>query len=378
MSVSSKRDYYEVLGVDRHASEDDLKKAYRRLARQYHPDINKNAEAEPKFKELNEAYEVLNDPQKRAMYDQFGHAGPGGQFGQGGFNGFETFGGFGDLFETFFGGGSSATRARRGPERGQDLRYDLTLTFEEAIFGAEKELEIPRWESCPQCKGNRSQPGTQPARCTNCNGTGEIRRAQQSIFGQFVNVVACDRCKGEGRVITTPCSECHGQGRVKIQRKIAVKIPAGVDTGQQMRLTGEGEGGARNGPRGNLYIVMRVEAHEFFERQDNDIVYQLPLTFPQAALGVEADVPTVEGAMKMSVPAGTQHGRVFRLRGKGVPHLQGEGRGDQLVVATLVTPSDLTREERELYERLAELNNERKDRPAERGFFDKLKDAMIG
>lgn len=375
--MSAKRDYYEVLGVERGASEDEVRKAFRRLARQFHPDVNRNPDAELQFKEVNEAYEVLSDAQKRALYDQYGHAGPGGQFGQGGFEGFETFGGFGDLFETFF-GGSGATRGRRGPERGADLRYDLTLTFEEAVFGCEKEIQVPRWETCPTCRGNRSQPGTQPTKCPACDGKGELRRSQQSIFGQFVNVVACDRCKGEGRLITSPCAECHGQGRVKSERKLAVKVPAGVDNGQQMRLSGEGEAGMRNGQRGNLYVVMQVQPHEFFERQGSDVVYQLPLNFAQVALGAEVDVPTVDGPTQLKIPAGTQNGRVFRLRGKGIPRLQGEGRGDQLVVAAVVTPTDLAHEERELYQRLAELYDGKRDRHAEKGFFGKLKDAVIG
>lgn len=378
--MSTKRDYYEVLGVDRHASDDDIRKAFRRLARQYHPDVNKNPDADAQFKEASEAYEVLSDPQKRGAYDQFGHAGPGGPFGQAGYGGFETFSGFGDLFETFF-GGTTAGRTRRGPERGADLRYDLTLTFEEAAFGCERELEIPRWETCPTCRGNRSQPGTQPTRCPQCNGTGELRRAQQSIFGQFVNVVPCDRCKGEGRLITTPCSECHGQGRVKTERKLAVKIPPGVDTGQQMRLTGEGEAGMNNGPRGNLYVVMQVQPHELFERQGNDVLFKLPLTFPQVALGADVEVPTIDGSAPLHVPAGTQHGRVFRLRGKGMPRLQSDGRGDELVVATIVTPTELTTEERELFQRLADLGksgSEPHGKAHGKGFFDKLKDVVAG
>lgn len=376
--MSTKRDYYEVLGVERTASPDDIRRSFRRLARQYHPDINKSRDADVRFKEINEAYEVLSDPQKRATYDQFGHAGPGGPFAQGGFEGFETFGGFGDLFETFFGGSASAGRARRSPERGSDLRVDVSLTFEEAVGGTEKEIEVPRWETCPTCRGSRSQPGTQPMRCPACNGTGEIRRAQQSIFGQFVNVVACDRCKGEGRLITAPCQECHGQGRIRAVRKLSVKIPAGVDTGQQIRLTGEGESGLRSGPRGNLYVVLQVQPHELFQRDHNDVIYAAPLTFSQVALGAEIEVPTIDGATTLKVPPGTQHGTTFRLRGKGIPFLQGSGRGDQIVVAHVVTPTDLSAEERELFRRLADLGNHRAAKHNGRRFFDKLKDAVVG
>lgn len=376
--MSSKRDYYEVLGVERTASPDDIRKSFRRLARQFHPDINKSHDADVRFKEVNEAYEVLSDAQKRATYDQFGHASPGGPFAQGGFEGFETFGGFGDLFETFFGGSASAGRARRSPERGSDLRVDVTLTFEEAVSGVEKEIEVPRWETCPTCRGNRSQPGTQPARCPVCNGTGEIRRAQQSVFGQFVNVVLCDRCKGEGRLITSPCEQCHGQGRIKASRKLSIKVPPGVDTGQQMRLTGEGEAGLRNGPRGNLYVVLQVQPHEYLQRDHNDVIYEAHLSFSQAALGAEIQIPTIEGSTTLKVPSGTQHGKTFRLRGKGIPFVQGSGRGDQIVVANVVTPTELSSEERELFQRLDDLGKHRTAKHNGRGFFDKLKDAVVG
>lgn len=369
--MSVKRDYYEVLGVPRSATEDDIKKAFRRLARQYHPDVNKATEAEGMFREANEAYEVLSDSQRRAAYDQFGHRVPAGNFGQ---TNFEGFGGLGDLFETFFGGGV-ASATRRGPQRGADLRYDLTLTFEEAVFGATREIEIPRWETCTNCSGNGAQPGSTPTRCPNCGGSGEIRRAQQSIFGQFVNVVACDRCRGEGRIITDPCPECRGQGRVKTTRKLEIKIPAGVDNDTQMRVTGEGEAGQRGGPRGNLLVAFHVRPHAIFERDGTDIHVAMPLTFSQAALGDEVEVPTVEGTTSLKIPAGTQSGRRFRLKSKGVPVLEGNGRGDEYVTVTLVTPTDLSARERELFRELAHLEKEA-GKHGDKSFFERLKDAV--
>jgi molecular chaperone DnaJ len=371
--MSVKRDYYEVLGVPRNASDDEIKRAFRRLARQYHPDVNKAADAEGKFREANEAYEVLSDAQRRAAYDQFGHRAAAGTFA--GTN-FEGFGGLGDLFETFFGGGV-ASATRRGPERGADLRYEMPLTFEEAVFGTTKEIEVPRWETCANCNGSGAKPGTAPTRCPACNGSGEIRRAQQSIFGQFVNVVICDRCRGEGRIIADPCHECRGNGRVKVTRKREIIIPAGVDTGTQLRLTGEGEAGLRGGPRGNLLIVFRVRQHPLFERQGTDLFSTLPITFSQAALGDEVETPTIDGPAPLKIPAGTQSGRQFRLRGKGVPVLEGNGRGDHYVTVNVVTPTELSARERELFEELARLEKE-PSRPDGRSFFEKIKDKLTG
>ena len=250
--MSAKRDYYQVLGVDRNATDEQIKKAFRRLARQYHPDVNKSPEAESRFKEVNEAYEVLSDREKRGMYDRFGHAGP--QAGFGGFNDFGGFGGFEDIFESFFGGMRTGTSARRGPTRGADLRYDLTIDFEEAVFGAEREIVIPRHELCPQCHGSGAEPGTQPIRCPQCNGTGEVRRQQQTILGSFVQVTTCPRCQGEREIVTTPCTRCRGQKAVQVERAISVKIPPGVDNGTRIRLAGEGEPGLQGGPPGNLYV----------------------------------------------------------------------------------------------------------------------------
>lgn len=371
---AAKRDYYEVLGVPRTATEDDLRRAFRRLARQYHPDVSKEPGAEARFKEINEAYEVLRDPEKRAMYDRFGHTGQ-----QPGFEGFSGgFGGFADIFESFFGGTAGARR--RGPMRGSDLRYELELTFEEAVFGCEKEIQVPRWVSCDDCQGSGSRGGAEAARCPACGGTGEQRRVQQSIFGQFVNVVVCSRCQGEGRVITDPCPTCRGQGRVRAQRKVMLKVPAGVDSNSQLRLSHEGEAGPHGGPPGDLYVVFNVKEHPLFQRDGYDIHYQLDLDFPQVALGDEVSVPTVDGMVKLKIPPGTQSGRVFRLKERGVPHLRGTGRGDELVQVRVVTPTDLSPRERELLRELAKLRKRNGHTPSsdDKGLFEKFKEAVLG
>jgi molecular chaperone DnaJ len=369
---ATKRDYYEVLGVARGATDEEIKKAFRRLAFQFHPDRNKENGAEEKFKEINEAYEVLSDADKRATYDRFGHA--GSPFGAG-FEGFSGFGGFGDIFETFFGGGATT---RRGPQRGADLRYDLTLEFEEAVFGCEKELSVPRTEVCGTCNGSRSAPGSQPARCTNCSGSGEVRRVQQSIFGQFVNVTSCDRCRGEGRVITDPCPQCRGNGVERKIRKIQVRIPAGVDEGTQIRLSGEGEAGARNGPAGNLYVSISVRPHERFRRHENDIICELPINFAQAALGDEIEVETLDGPVNLKIPAGTQSHKVFEIRNKGVPNLRGSGRGDFLVVARVVTPQKLNDGQKKLFRELAKTFGDTTLPEEDKGLFERLNEAFTG
>ncbi len=374
----SKRDYYEVLGVGRDADENAIKSAYRRLARQYHPDVNKSDDAEERFKEINEAYEVLSDADKRAAYDRYGHAATQGGFGAGGPGGagYGGFPGFGDIFEEFFGGMGGMRGAARGPARGADLRYDLEITFQEAVFGAEKEVEIPRQEVCPVCQGSGAEPGTKPIRCPQCNGTGEVRRAQQTILGQFVSVSTCPRCNGEREIATTPCTNCRGQRRVQVTRKLAVSIPAGVDDGMRIRLAGEGEPGERGGPMGNLFVVLHVTPHPLFQRQENDILLELPVNIVQATLGTELDVPTLEGTSKLTIPAGTQHGEVFRLRGKGVPILRSSRRGDQLVVVRVVVPEKLNDKQRKLLKELGEslgLESLGKDN---RSLFEKLIDAV--
>jgi molecular chaperone DnaJ len=376
--MAAKRDYYEVLGVQRTASEDDVKKAFRRLARQYHPDVNKEKGAEAQFKEINEAYEVLGDAQRRQAYDRFGHAGVSGAgAGASPFDGF-GFGSFSDIFEQFF-AGTAGTARRTGTQRGADLRYELTISFEEAVRGCQKEIEIPRWESCPTCRGNGAQPGTSTARCSACQGTGEIRRVQQSIFGQFVNVMVCDRCRGEGRVITTPCERCRGQGRVRNVRRVTVNIPAGVDDGINVRVTGEGEVPARGGTPGNLFVALTVKPHDYFKRQGTDIIYEMPVSFAEATLGSEIEVPTLDGKELLKIPVGTQSGQTFRLKGKGVPIVHSTNRGDELVIVKLQTPRTLTARQRELLREFAEIEKQQNDRAQhnlfERG-FEKIKDAF--
>jgi molecular chaperone DnaJ len=376
--ANNKRDYYEVLGVSRNASDDELKKSFRRLAKQYHPDANKEQGADTRFIEINEAYEVLSDPQKRAAYDRYGHAGLNGSAGAG-FGDFAGFSSINDLFETFFAGATGATR-RSGTQRGADLRYDLTITFEEAVFGCQKEIELPRWETCSSCRGSGAQPGTSTARCSSCQGTGEIRRVQQSIFGQFVNVTMCERCRGEGRVITTPCEKCRGQGRVRNNRRVVVNIPAGVDDGINVRVTGEGEVSARGGTPGNLYVILTVKPHPYFKRSGNDILYELPISFTQAALGDEVEVQTVDGkTTALKIPAGTQTNRSFRLKGMGVPVVHSSARGDQHVIVKVVTPSNLTPEQKRLLEEFARLEREQaeqNDKNIFRNLFEKTKDVF--
>jgi molecular chaperone DnaJ len=371
--MSAKRDYYEVLGVDRQASEAEVKKAFRRLARQYHPDVNKAPEAETRFKEINEAYEVLSDREKRAMYDRFGHTGP--QAGFGGFGEYGGFGGIDDIFESFFGGMRTGT-ARRGPARGADLRYDLTIEFEEAVFGCEKEIIIPRHETCPQCQGTGAEPGTQPIRCPQCNGTGEIRRQQQTFLGSFVQVTPCPRCQGEREIVTSPCAECRGRKVIQVERPISVKIPAGVDDGTRIRLAGEGEPGVRGGPPGNLYVVLKVKPHRFFRRENNNVVLEVGINIAQASLGDKIVVPTLDGEEEMAIPAGTQTGETFRLRDKGVPYLRRNGRGDQITVVQVFTPTKLTSQQKKLLEELGKTLGKEVIQQPEKGFFEKFKDAL--
>lgn len=377
---TGQKDFYEALGVSRDASAQDLKKAFRRLAMDYHPDRNPSPDAAERFKEINRAYEVLSDPEKRSIYDRFGHAGVDGSAGAGpqGFEGFANFEGFGDIFDAFFGGGARGGR-RRGPARGADLRYNLRLTFEEAVFGCEKEIEFSRLERCSHCGGRGSEPGTELEVCPDCNGAGQLRRAQQSIFGQFVNVATCGRCQGEGRIVTNPCSECRGAGRVKGTRRIGVKVPAGVDDGSQIRLSGEGEAGARGGEAGNLYVVLSVASHPQFTRVEDHILFELPVNIAQAALGAVVKIPTLDGEMEFVVPAGTQTGEDFVIRGKGVPHLRGAGRGDMVIRVTAVTPEELTPDQRELIEKLAEtMGTPTLPQKKGKGFFERLRDAVAG
>ncbi len=347
--MAVKRDYYEVLGVSRDATPEEIKKAFRKLAFQYHPDRNRDGGAEEKFKEVNEAYEVLSDADKRAAYDRFGHGSTEGFFGRG-FEGFD-FGGFGDIFEAFFGGTSTSTR--QTPRRGNDLRYRVSISFEEAALGCEREIEIKRTEVCSTCHGTGSKPGSQPKRCPSCDGTGQIRRVQRSLFGQFINTSVCSQCHGEGRIVTDPCQDCKGTGFQKQKRRIAVTVPPGVDDGNGIKLRGEGDAGSRGGTPGNLYVVLSVAKHEFFVRDGDNVLFELPVNFAQAALGTEVEVPTLYGKEKLKISAGSQTGKVLRLKDKGIPHLHGSGRGDHLVRLCVVTPESLNKEQRKLFEDLA-------------------------
>jgi molecular chaperone DnaJ len=369
--MSSRRDYYEVLGVDRSATPDEIKKAYRGLARQFHPDVSQASDAEPRFKEINEAYEVLSDPEKRTTYDRFGHAGLGG-----GGMGFDF--GFRDPFEIFeevFGGGFGfRTSARRGPRRGADLRYDLQLTFEEAVFGCEKEIEVLRHEVCPACKGSGAEPGTSPVRCSECGGTGQVRRVQRSILGSFVSVTTCPVCKGSGETLPIPCSQCGGEKRVLINRKLSLTIPPGVDVGTQIRLAGEGQMGDQGGPSGNLYVVLDVEPHPVFQRRGDDILVELQINVAQAALGDEVEVPTLEDEATITIPAGTQSDTVLRLRNKGVPHLRKNGRGDELVLVRVAIPEKLSRDQKRVFEKLGETLEPEMIVEQKRNFVDELRE----
>jgi molecular chaperone DnaJ len=372
------RDYYEILGIPRNASSDDIKAAFRKMARQYHPDVNKAADAEERFKEINEAYAVLSDSDKRTAYDRFGHAGVRGPSGGVDFN--VDFSDFADIFGDLFGFGGfgrSTRRSRNVPRRGGDLQYRLDLTFEEAVFGAEKELEITRDELCPNCNGGGAEPGTSPVRCKTCNGAGEVRQVRQTILGSMVQVTTCPTCNGQGETIETPCHDCQGRGQVRRTRQKVVSVPAGVDTNTQIRLAGEGQPGINGGPNGNLYIAIQVKPHKYFRRRDYDILMDLNINLAQAVLGADVEIPTVDGEATLKIPAGTQPGKVLHMRGKGVPHLRSNGRGDQLVIVNVEIPSRLTQEQRQLFEQLAKsLGSE--VRPQERGFLDWLKDALGG
>ena len=352
------QDYYAVLGVARNASDEDIRRAFRRKAMDYHPDRNKNADAEEKFKEINEAYQVLSDSKKRSQYDRFGRAGvgAGAQAGGSPFDGFDVFGGFGDIFDSFF--GDSTTRSARQPRRGGDIQQHVTLSFEESVFGADREIEIQRLEQCHICSGAGNEPGTNVETCSTCRGSGQVRRSQRSVFGQFTQVVGCSTCMARGSVISTPCSTCKGAGRERRKRKIEVRIPGGVESGMQVRLSGEGDVGTDGGGMGNLYVSVSVQEHNFFQRDGTDIVYTLPLNVAEAALGVEKVIPTIDGFdEEFKVPQGTQPGTVFNIRGKGVPHLNSNRRGNLRIQADVRVPGSLNSHQRELLEELAKSFN---------------------
>ena len=370
--MATKRDYYEILDVSRNASKEDLKSAYRRMARKYHPDVNKDEGASERFKEINEAYEVLSNDSTRAAYDRFGHAGVQGAGA--GPNDFSGFGSVADIFEEFFGG--FGNRRRRGPRRGADLRYDLSITFEEAVFGVEREIEIRRPEICPQCHGSGAEPGTSPVRCTNCSGSGEVRQMRQSFLGSFVNVTTCPVCNGSGETISTPCTVCNGQKQIQQMRTLNVKVPPGVDNDTQIRLSGEGSPGIDGGPPGNLFVVLHVEKHDYFRRRGDDILLEMEINIAQAALGDEINIPTVNGQEALKIPAGTQSGTVVPLRGRGVPHLRRSGRGDQMVIIQVAIPKKMSTEQKKLMEQLAETLGKEVIPQREKSILGQLKDVL--
>jgi molecular chaperone DnaJ len=376
-SSDRKRDYYEVLGVGRNAGEEELKKAYRRLAIQFHPDRNPgDKQAEEKFKEINEAYQVLSDPEKRSQYDRFGHAVFQGPQGAGGFGGFDFSQGFEEVFSDIFGDffGTGRGRSRSHSRRGEDLRYDLEVEFEEAARGTEKVVKFQRLTSCDGCNGTRARGGAAGVRtCPNCRGTGQVRTQQ----GFFSISTTCGQCRGEGMMIADPCPKCQGQGRVRKPVSLSVKIPPGVDNGSRLKLRNEGEAGFASGPAGDLYVVVHVKEHPLFVRQDNDVVIEVPVSFPQAALGADLEVPTLEGKLKLKLPPATQSGKIFRLKGKGFVDLHGYGRGDQLVRIVVETPRRLSPRQRELLEEFAKVSGEDVNHPMAKGFVDKLKE-MFG
>lgn len=374
-----KRDYYEVLGVSKSAGLDEIKKAYRKIAKENHPDVNPgDKQAEERFKEATEAYAVLSSPEKKAKYDQYGHAGVdfNGQGGfSGGFGDFSDFAdfGLGNIFEMFFGGGMGGGSRRHGPSRGSDLRYDLSITLHEAAFGAKKEIEIPLSETCTNCGGSGAAPGTNPKTCSQCGGTGQIRSVQRTPFGQVATTRACTTCNGQGTIITTPCSKCNGRGKVREVKRIEVNIPAGSEEGLSLRYSGKGEAGERGGPSGDLYVVLNVRTHEFFERRGDDIYCEIPITFVQAALGAEIDVPTIHGNVKMSIPEGTQTSKIFRIKGKGVPHRRGNGNGDQHVRVVVTTPTKLSEHQKELLREFGRITPENQQM-GKKSFWDKVKE----
>ena len=375
--IMNNTEYYDRLGVSKDASQDEIKRAYRKMSKKYHPDINKEPGAEEKYKEVQEAYETLSDDQKRAAYDQYGPDGANGFGGQGGFGGFDGgagFGGFEDIFSSFFGGG--ATRNPNAPRQGDDLQYRVNLSFEEAIFGAEKEVHYNREATCRTCSGSGAKPGTSPVTCGRCHGQGVINVDTQTPLGVMRRQVTCDVCHGTGQEIKDPCQTCHGTGHEKQSHKVSVKIPAGVETGQQIRLAGQGEAGFNGGPYGDLFVIINVNPSDKFTRDGSTIYYTLNISFVQAALGDTVEVPTVHGNVEMTIPAGTQTGKTFRLKGKGAPRLRGGSQGDQHVTVKIVTPTKLNDAQKEALLAFAKASGDEKIVPQKKGFFNKVKDAL--
>ncbi|MCQ2406214.1 MAG: molecular chaperone DnaJ [Oscillospiraceae bacterium] len=375
--MADKRDCYEVLGISKGASEDEIKKAYRKLAKQYHPDLHPgDKEAEEKFKELGEAYEILSDPDKKAKYDQYGHAAfdPSAGFGGAGAGGF-GFDDLGDILGNIFGGGfggfgGGGTR-RNGPQKGESVRISLTLTFEEAVFGCQKEIAVPRIENCDECGGSGAAPGTSAETCPNCHGSGTVVTQQRTMFGVMQSQTACPHCRGTGKIVKTPCSRCDGKGKIKRTKKFNVTIPAGIDDGQTIPLRGQGHVGVNGGPNGDVLVTVRVKSHALFERDGQNVYMELPISFVQAALGAELEVPTLDGKVKYELPEGTQSGDMFRLKGKGIPYLNSSSRGDQFVTVYIVTPKNLTKEQKELLRKYGEATGEADG--VKQGIFGKKK-----
>lgn len=387
--MPTKKDYYEILGVPRNATQDEIKQAYRKLVRQYHPDLNKDPSAHEKFKEINEAYEVLSDPQKRAQYDQFGHMGDFTGYGdfqgnwQGGFDFGDLGRNFEDIFENFFGDSifgdifGRRERTRTSPRRGADLRYDINITLEEAAFGGKKEIFVTRLETCERCKGTGAEPGTSPIKCDMCNGTGQVRNARQTPFGQFVQITTCPKCHGTGRFIPNPCKECHGSGKAKKRRKIEFKIPQGVDEGYVIRLAGEGEPGENGGPNGDIYIYVHIQPHKIFKRDGQDIWMSLPVDYLVALLGGEVEVPTLEGKEKIYINPGTQSGEILTLKNKGIPYLNNPSkRGDQKIIVNITVPKNLSQKEKELLLEIARLRGINIEKNS-KNLFEQIKDAFL-
>jgi chaperone protein DnaJ len=380
--LAEKRDYYEVLGVERNATDQDIKRAYRRLAKKYHPDVNPgDKEAEAKFKEASEAYAVLSDEEKRAKYDQFGHSafeGAGG--GDGGFGGFGGFGDMGDIFGDIFGdlfGGGSGRRTKNGPTRGQDVQSSLDITFTEAAFGCKKNVELWVFDNCDQCNGTGAKAGTKPETCPNCHGSGQMRVQQQTMFGAMTSVRTCSTCGGTGKIIKEKCTRCNGGGRIKVKKTFEVNIPAGIDTGQSIRMSGKGEPGAQGGPNGDLFITVTIRPHPFFSRQGYDVYCSVPISFAQAALGDELEIPTIDGKAQYTIEEGTQTGTRFRLRGKGIPYLRNSNqRGDQYVTVNVEVPKKLNDKQKELLRQFASAMGEDDVHGQKKSFFQKMKDAF--
>ena len=377
--AENKRDYYEVLGVQKNASDQEIKKAYRKLAKENHPDLNPgNKEAEARFKEINEAYEILSDGDKRSRYDQFGFAGVdpsygAGGFGGGGFEGGFDFGDLGDIFGSFFGGGfGGGARTRNGPQRGESLRMGVTVSFEEAAFGCEREVTVERVEQCGTCKGTGAAPGTSPETCTACGGTGTVQQRRQTPMGVFATTGPCPKCGGKGKIVTSPCKDCGGSGQVRKKKTIKISVPAGIDDGQIISLRGQGNAGKNGGPAGDLQIVVSVRPHQLFRREGTDVFCDAPITFTQAVLGGELEIPTIDGKVKYDIPEGTQTGSTFRLRGKGIPSVNGRGRGDQYVTVYIETPRNLNREQKEALKKFSATLKE-SNYKERKGFFEKFK-----